>query len=155
MPQNPLGTAYGKSTLTGALAPFSLDSVGSVLVNAQSEGATTVAGSVSLAGGTATVFGVENGNRSALNQTVSAAIATVAGAVGVVVTNAPGTGAAGGLYDATVVSAAGAANLIASLPTTGSATSPVRLNFPFLAGLVFVPATGQVVSISYSLGSGE
>jgi hypothetical protein len=172
MGQNPLGVVYGQSTLTSALAPLKTDSTGALLVNAGAEGATTVTGSVSVAGGNVlvaqtegtTVYGAlklnasgellvantEGGNTTSLNVSVGTALSTVPGVLGVAVVNTAGSASIGGFYDTTAVSLAAAANLIASVPTTSGVGSPVRFDMPFLSGLVFTPATGQVVAVSYT-----
>lgn len=53
----------------------------------------------------------------------------------------------GAIYDSSTVSGVGATNLIFVIPTTVGVTN---LNFPFTNGLVYVPGTSQVASISYS-----
>ena len=53
----------------------------------------------------------------------------------------------GAIYDSSTVSGAGATNLIFVVPNTVGVTN---LNFPFTNGLVYVPGTSQVASISYS-----
>lgn len=53
---------------------------------------------------------------------------------------------AGSVNDAATVAAAAAGNLIAAIPNT---VGVFLVDFPLLAGLVIVPGTGQVVSVSY------
>jgi hypothetical protein len=53
---------------------------------------------------------------------------------------------AGTVNDSASVAGAGAANEIAALPNV---VGPILIDFPILAGLVIVPGTGQVVSVSY------
>jgi len=62
--------------------------------------------------------------------------------------NVTTAGAAGGIYDVATTGAAGAANLIATIPATVGTYNYFGL--PFENGLVYVPGSAQVVSISYS-----
>lgn len=58
------------------------------------------------------------------------------------------TGAtAGTVHDASTVSAATAANVIAVIPATVGIT---QINVPFTNGLVLKPGSGQTISITYS-----
>jgi hypothetical protein len=53
----------------------------------------------------------------------------------------------GAIYDSSTVAGAGSTNLIFVIPNS---VGVVNLNFPFTNGLVYVPGSGQVASISYS-----
>lgn len=75
-------------------------------------------------------------------------------ATGTVVKPAPGilvtfnvtvAGAQGAIYDTTTVGAAAAANEIAIIPATVGTYS---MQFPFFSGLVVIPGSAQVVSVS-------
>lgn len=61
------------------------------------------------------------------------------------VTTAGGT--AGAIYDSSTLVGVGASNLIIDVPTT---VQTISLNWPFMNGLVYVPGTSQVASISYT-----
>jgi hypothetical protein len=54
---------------------------------------------------------------------------------------------AGSIYDTNSVSGAGSTNLIATIPAT---LGVINLNWPYTKGLVYVPGSGQVASISYT-----
>jgi hypothetical protein len=53
---------------------------------------------------------------------------------------------AGSVNDSATVAGAVAANEIESIP---SVVGPILLDFPIFAGIVIIPGTGQVVSVSY------
>lgn len=83
------------------------------------------------------------GNASALNLSASTVVKASPGTVWRVnVTTAGST--AGGIYDATTTSPT-AGSLIASIEAVGI----YELVFPCANGIVFVPGTGMVASISY------
>lgn len=54
---------------------------------------------------------------------------------------------AGSIYDASTAAGAVAANLIASIPAV---VGVYLIDFPCINGILYVPGTGQVASISYS-----
>jgi hypothetical protein len=161
MGQNPLGVVYAKNP-SGAFVPVLVDADGGLIVSsgadtvvspsyvAQQEGTTVFSALKTNGNGELLVADTQGADTTTLNVSVATALATVPGVVGKVVVNAPGTGAAGGVYDTTATSLAGAANLIASLPTTNGAGSVLSLDFPFLTGLVLETATGAVYAVSYT-----
>lgn len=53
----------------------------------------------------------------------------------------------GGIYDSATIAGVSAANLIATIPIT---VGEFNINWPFTNGLVYVPGSGQVASISYT-----
>jgi hypothetical protein len=87
---------------------------------------------------------IVEGRQSALNLSVATVVKPAPGRVArVIVTTA---GAAGSLYDASTQAGALPANLIAAVPAT---LGPIVLNWPCLAGILYVPGAAQVASISY------
>lgn len=87
----------------------------------------------------------KQGSQSALGLAASTVIKTGSGRVArVSITTA---GAIGAIYDAASVGAAGAANLIGSIPAT---VGVYYFDFPFNNGLIYIPGSAQVASISYS-----
>lgn len=87
------------------------------------------------------------GDQTALSVSAPTLLKSGKGRLGVVSLSSWGS-SAGVLYDAASVGAASAANQIGYVLNT-SAQATIEYNFPFFNGLVFVPGTGQVVSISY------
>lgn len=81
-----------------------------------------------------------------LNLTVATVVKASAGNVGVVVVNTAGS-TAGGIYDTTTTGGAAAGTLIAAVEAAGVYN---LAGFACLSGIVFVPGTGMVASISYS-----
>lgn len=61
----------------------------------------------------------------------------------------PTGGSSAGVYDSATVAGIGAANLIASIPASGSTPKILEVIAPYYAGLVIDPGTGGVVSVSY------
>jgi len=53
----------------------------------------------------------------------------------------------GAVYDSSTIAGVSASNLIANIPATAATIS---LNWPFVNGLVYVPGSSQVASISYT-----
>lgn len=87
------------------------------------------------------------GNTSSVGLSGDTLISTNAGRL---VTVSVITAVAGGkIYDSSTVLGATDANAIYTIPT---AVGAVTVNFPFFNGLVIRPASGSVVSISYSEG---
>ena len=87
------------------------------------------------------------GNTSSVGLSGDTLISTNAGRL---VTVSVITGVAGGkIYDSSTVLGATDANAIYTIPSAVGATT---VNFPFFNGLVIKPASGSVVSISYSEG---
>ena len=87
------------------------------------------------------------GNTSSVGLSADTLISTNAGRL---VTVSVITAAAGGkIYDSTTVVDAADINAIYTIPNSVGA---VTVNFPFFSGLVIKPASGSVVSISYSEG---
>jgi len=54
---------------------------------------------------------------------------------------------AGAIYDASSITTIGAANLIVTIPAT---VGIIDLNWPTTNGIVYVPGSGQIASISYT-----
>lgn len=119
MPQ--ITTGVGQNTATKALSPLPLDPV---------TGRQTI---------------VQGGTMSALNITVPTVLKIGAGRVARVVVNTAGT-TAGMISDAAATGGALAANLIANIPATAGTT---EYDFPFAAGLLITPGTGQVLAVSF------
>ena len=119
--QSPI-QAYNSVNTSGYAAPQKLDANGAVIANT-------------------------DGTKSSLNITAATVVQTVAAGaqriVRFVVTTA---GAAGALYDASTTGGASAASLIAVMPAT---VGIYDLNFPVASGVLVVPGSGQVVSVSY------
>jgi len=84
--------------------------------------------------------------QSSLNLSTSTLIKAAPGRVARVNVVTAGS-TAGALYDAATVGGAAASNEIAVIPNT---VGQYQFDWPFFAGLVFVPGTGQVISISWS-----
>lgn len=85
------------------------------------------------------------GTTSKLNLSASTVVKATRGTVySVNVTTAGST--TGSIHDCTTVGAVSAANLISVIPV---GVGPNYVPFPALAGIVFVPGTGMVASISY------
>ena len=81
-----------------------------------------------------------------LGVSVSSVISSKSGRVySINVTTAGST--TGAIYDSSTVAGASSSNLIFVVPTT---VGQINLNFPFNNGLVYVPGSGQVASISYT-----
>lgn len=87
------------------------------------------------------------GTLSLLNVSASTVVKATPGTAWRVVVNTAGS-TAGALYDTTLVASVGAANLICAIPNTANAI--IDVEWPCAAGIVYVPGTGQVASISYS-----
>jgi len=114
--------AYNSVNTSGYAAPQKLDANGAVIVNT-------------------------DGTKSRLNVTAATVVQTAAAGaqriIRFVVTTA---GVAGALYDASTTGGASAASLIAVMPAT---VGIYDLNFPIASGVLVVPGSGQVVSVSY------
>lgn len=119
--QSPI-QAYNSVNTSGYAAPQKLDANGAVIANT-------------------------DGTKSRLNVTAATVVQTAAAGaqriIRFVVTTA---GAAGALYDASTTGGAAAASLIAVMPAT---VGIYDLNFPIASGVLVVPGSGQVVSVSY------
>jgi hypothetical protein len=86
------------------------------------------------------------GDQSALNLSASTVVVVgPARAARVSVSTAGST--AGGIYDAASVAGAVAAALIGSVP---AAVGVYLFDWPCLNGLVYVPGTGQIASVSFT-----
>ena len=120
MPQSPI-QQYVANNPSGVASPLATDTFGALVVdNAPS--------------------------LSRLNITASTLVKAGVGEVVVAIVNTAGS-TAGAIHDAATTGGVSAATLIATLPNTvGSYT----IRFPYALGLVVVPGTGQVVSVSYN-----
>ena len=78
---------------------------------------------------------------------ISASTLVKAGVGRVVRVNVTTAGAQGAIYDSATIGGVGATNLIADIPAT---VGVYFFDWPFLNGLVYVPGSAQVVSISYN-----
>jgi hypothetical protein len=78
---------------------------------------------------------------------ISASTVVKVGVGRVVRVNVTTAGAVGAIYDSATVAGIGASNLIADIPAT---VGTYFFDWPFLNGLVYVPGSSQVVSISYN-----
>lgn len=126
MPQNSLGSAIARNS-TGAYVPLSVDLNGNLRVaNAEDS----------------------SDNTPVLNITAATVITAAPGTITqlyvVVAGSAPGT-----VNDCATVGAVAVANRIAILPNV---VGPVIASWPFNAGLVVTPGTGQTISVAYSAG---
>lgn len=88
----------------------------------------------------------QGGSASKLNITAATVVKATPGTVYRVSVNTAGS-AAGGVYDAAATSGNSAANLIAGIPNTAGV---ITLEFPCSNGILVVPGTGQVLSVSFA-----
>ena len=95
----------------------------------------------------ALVFPSVAGSGSALNITTTTVVKTTSGVVRFVAVNTAGTGV-GGVYDATTTAGAVAANLAFAIPEAAT-TGPQEWKWLCKNGIVVVPPTGGVVSITF------
>jgi|SRR6185437_4014917 len=86
------------------------------------------------------------GNASKLNITAATVVKATPGTLFRVSVNTAGS-AAGSAYDASTTSGNIAANLIADIPNT---VGIYELEWPCAAGILIVPGTGQVLSVSFA-----
>ena len=86
------------------------------------------------------------GNKTVLNITAPTVVKVGRGQLGVISMINWGS-TAGAIYDGAATTGNAAANQIGVLATNAFATTPY--NFPFTNGLVIVPGTGQVLSVSF------
>ena len=78
---------------------------------------------------------------------VSASTVVKVGVGRVVRVNVTTAGAVGAIYDSASIAGVASTNLIADIPAT---VGTYFFDWPFLNGLVYVPGSSQVVSISYN-----
>ena len=83
---------------------------------------------------------------TALGLSASTVIKTKTGRLYSINVTTAGT-TSGYVYDTTSLNTIDPSNLIMNVPATAGT---ITLNWPFVNGLVYVPGTGQVASISYS-----
>lgn len=88
------------------------------------------------------------GNLSKLDISTTTVIKATPGVLAAISVTTAGT-AAGGAYDAATTSGNTAANLIGNIAATATA-APLVFQWPCLTGILIVPPTGGVVSVSYS-----
>jgi len=120
MPQSPL-QSYVANTAAGVSSTLAVDASGALVVdNAPA--------------------------LSRLNVTAATLIKVGAGEVVVAIVNTAGS-TAGAIHDSATTAGASAATLIATLPAV---VGQYSIRFPYALGLVVVPGTGQVVSVSYN-----
>jgi hypothetical protein len=117
------------------------------IVTVQKNGVIAVSALVQALDAFKTIYESFVGNTSSVGLSGDALISANAGRL---VTVSVITGVAGGkIYDSSTVLDATDANAIYTIPSAVGATT---VNFPFFNGLVIKPASGSVVSISYSEG---
>ncbi|MHB8914739.1 MAG: hypothetical protein ACYC4K_02880 [Thiobacillus sp.] len=92
------------------------------------------------------IFPRQGGNNNVLNITAATVVKASPGTIWNVNVTTAGT-TVGGVYDYAAASGQGAANLAAAIP---NAVGAVDLIFPCKTGILIVPGTGQVVSVSFS-----
>lgn len=88
----------------------------------------------------------QGGSASVLNITAATVIKAKPGTLFRIAVNTAGS-AAGAAYDASATSGNTAANLIAGIP---NAAGVISLEWPCNNGILIVPGTGQVLSVSFS-----
>lgn len=96
----------------------------------------------------AVVFPSVAGKGSVLNITTTTVVKATGGVVRFVAVNTAGTGGAGGVYDANTTAGAVAANLAFAIPEAAT-TGPQEWKWLCKNGIVVVPPTGGVVSITF------
>jgi len=84
--------------------------------------------------------------KSFLGMSASTVISTAGGRVYSINVTTAGT-TSGAIYDNNTTTGIGASNLIAVIPNS---VGEININWPFFNGLVYVPGSGQVASISYT-----
>jgi len=93
-----------------------------------------------------TLLTTTGGVASKLNLSVSTLIKSGPGRVGSVSVITPGS-AAGALHDAASIGGVSAATEICTVP---NAAAILKLDWPFVNGLVFVPGAGEVAAVAYT-----
>lgn len=92
------------------------------------------------------VVSLGSANKSALNITANTVVKPTAGFVVRISVSVAGS-AAGTLHNASTVSAAVTANVIAAIPDT---VGTYAIEFPASSGIVVKPGSGQTIAISYN-----
>lgn len=92
------------------------------------------------------IFPRQGGNNSVLNITAATVVKASPGTIWNVNVTTAGT-TVGGVYDFAATTGEAAANLVAAIPDVVGA---IDLIFPCKTGILIVPGTGQVVSVSFS-----
>ena len=88
----------------------------------------------------------QGGTNSVLNITAATVVKVSPGTIWNVNVTTAGT-TVGGVYDFATATGEGAANLVAVIPIVAGA---INLTFPCKTGILIVPGTGQVVSVSFA-----
>ncbi len=92
------------------------------------------------------IFPRQGGNNSVLNITAATVVKASPGTIWNVNVTVAGT-TVGGVYDFAAATGEASANLVAAIPDV---VGSVDLVFPCKTGILIVPGTGQVVSVSFS-----
>lgn len=122
MPNNPLAFNAAKNP-AGSTAPVLVDAQGNVQAGGQTPGLASTTLNVSAS----TVIKASAGQVFCLNVTTAGSTT-------------------GSLHDCATTGAAGAANLVFTVPDT---VGNYRVDFPFATGIVYVPGTGQVAALAW------